>query len=98
MLFDFSTEKWTELTKVTIPMGYPNWSRNSEYIYFDGVGDDPAFYRVRISDYRLERLVSLKHLFRAGLFQWSGLAPDDSPLLLHDVGTEEIFALEWHAH
>jgi hypothetical protein len=31
---------------------------------------------------------------RAGTYQWTGLAPDDSPLLLRDVGTEEIYGLE----
>jgi WD40 repeat protein len=92
ILFDFTTQKWTELTKVLI--GYPSWSRDSKYIYFDG-GDDPAFYRVRIADHKLERLVSLKNLRRAGYGYWTGLGPDDSPLLLRDVGTEEIYALDW---
>jgi Tol biopolymer transport system component len=68
MLFDFTTQKWTDLAK--LPMGYPNWSRNSEFVYFDTAGNDAAFYRVRISDHRLERMVSLKNLRRAGLFLW----------------------------
>jgi Tol biopolymer transport system component len=93
MLFDFVTGRWTELANV--PMGYPSWSRNSEYVYFDSSGDDAAFYRVRLADHRLERLISLKNLRRAGLYQWTGLAPDDSPLLLRDVGTQEIYALDW---
>jgi Tol biopolymer transport system component len=95
VLFDFTTQKWTELTKLN--MGYPNWSRDSKYIYFDSAGSDPAFYRARISDQKLDRLVSLKNLRRAGRFAWTGLAPDDSPLLLRDVGTEEIYALDWEA-
>ena len=96
MLFDFTTQKWSELVKLT--MGYPSWSRDSQHVYFDcAAGNDPAFYRVRISDHKLERLASLKNVRRAGLFGWTGLAPDDSPLLLRDVGTEEIYALDWHA-
>jgi hypothetical protein len=90
-----TTEKWTELAQ--LPMSYPNWSRKSDYIYFDSAGGDPAFYRVRIADRTLERLVSLKNIRRAGLFLWTGLAPDDSPLLLRDVGVEEIYALDWNA-
>jgi hypothetical protein len=27
---------------------------------------------------------------------WGGLAPDDSPLVLRDVGTQEIYALDLH--
>jgi len=28
---------------------------------------------------------------------WGGLAPDDSPLLLRDAGTHDIYALDWQA-
>jgi eukaryotic-like serine/threonine-protein kinase len=95
MLFDSTSGKWTEIAK--LPLGYIHWSRNSEYVYFDSAGNDPAFYRVRITDRKVERLVSLNNLRRAGLFQWTGLAFDDSPLLLRDVGTEEVYALDWQA-
>ena len=95
-LFDFSTRKWVELT-TTVTVNWPSWSRDSKHIYFDSVGADSAFYRVRVSDRKLERLVSLKGVRRTSLFLWSGLAPDDSPLVLRDVGTQEIYALEWEA-
>jgi Tol biopolymer transport system component len=95
-LFDFTTRKWAELGK--LPLGYPSWSQDSKYIYFDSPsGTDPAFYRVRISDQKLERLASLKNLRTTGAFGWTGLAPDDSPLLLRDAGTQEIYALDWEA-
>jgi len=92
MLFDLTTEKWIEVAK--LPLGYIHWSRNSEYIYLDASGNDSAFYRVRIGDHNVERIVSLNNLRRTGLYQWTGLAPDDSPLLLRDVGTEEVYALD----
>jgi len=81
MLFDRVTRQWTEL--VSMPIGYPSWSHDGKYLYFDTtLTDDAAFFRVRISDRKLERLVSLKGLRRFwGEFgQWTGLAPDDSPL------------------
>jgi hypothetical protein len=28
---------------------------------------------------------------------WFGLAPDDSPIVLRDTGTQEIYALDWQA-
>ena len=34
MLFDFATQKWEEIAKVN--MGFPNWSRSGDYIYFLG--------------------------------------------------------------
>jgi hypothetical protein len=27
--------------------------------------------------------------------EWFGLTPDDSPLVLRDTGTQEIYALDW---
>ncbi len=95
-LFDFSTRKWVQLT-TTVMVNFPSWSRDSKHIYFDSLGADSAFYRVRISDRKLERLVSLKGVRRTGFAGWSGLAPDDSPLLLRDVGSQEIYALDWEA-
>jgi len=98
MLFDRSNQQWRQLAKM--PMGYPSWSHDSQYIYFDtSLNEDPAFYRVRISDHKLERLFSLKGVRRFwGQFgQWTGLAPDDSPLLVRDIGTQEIYAIDWQA-
>ncbi len=98
MLFDSTSQKWVELVKEQ--MYYATWSRDGKYIYFDTPQrEDPAIFRVRISDHRLERLVSLKD-FRLGagyLGPWFGLAPDDSPLLVRNVGTHEIYALDWDA-
>jgi Tol biopolymer transport system component len=95
LLYEISTQKWVELAK--FPMGFPSWSRDSRYIYFDTGGNDSAFYRVNVSDRKLERLVSLKNLRRTGSFQWTGLDLDNSPLLLRDTGTEEVYALDWQA-
>jgi len=92
-LFDFATRKWEELSKIQI--SYHNWSHDSKYVYFDGIqNNEAAFYRFRVSDHKLERLVSLKDVRRTG-WLWSGLGPDDSPLLMRDVGTEEVYSLDW---
>jgi len=96
MLFDRTTQHWQEL--VSMPIGYPSWSHDSQYIYFDTtLSEDAAFQRVRISDHKLERLFSLKGLRRFwGQFgPWTGLAPDDSPLLVRDISSQEIYALDW---
>jgi hypothetical protein len=29
------------------------------------------------------------------MYWWSGITPDGSPLVLRDVGTQEIYALDW---
>ena len=94
-LFDLKTQRWQELTGGG-PIGFPNWSRDGKYVYYDaGTGDQAGFYRVRISDHKVERIANLKDIRRTGLFgYWAGLATDDSPLLLRDTGTQEIYALD----
>jgi serine/threonine protein kinase/Tol biopolymer transport system component len=94
MLFDVATQKWEELAKISC--GFPNWSKNSDYVYFLHEENDPAVMRVRISNHKVERVADLKNFRQAGFFSiWLGLAPDDSPLLLRDTGTQEIYALDW---
>jgi hypothetical protein len=94
MLFDFQTQKWQELARVT--MGFPNWSKNSDYVYFLHEEDHPSVMRVHISDHKIETVADPKHFRRAGYWSvWLGMAPDDSPLLLRDTGTQEIYALDW---
>jgi len=96
MLFDHTNRRWFELARPH-PVGYLSWTLDSNYLYFDTILQaDPGFYRVRLSDRKLERVVSLKNFRSAsGRFaSWTGLAPDGSPLLLRDVGIEEIYALD----
>jgi Tol biopolymer transport system component len=96
MLFDFATQKWDEIAKITC--GFPNWSKNSDYVYFLHEENDPAVMRVRLRDRKIERVADLKNLRVAGFYNvWLSLAPDDSPLLLRDTGTQEIYALDWQA-
>jgi len=96
MLFDFSTQKWDEIAKITC--GFPNWSKNSDYVYVLHEENDPAVMRVRLRDHKVERVADLKNFRQAGFYNvWLSLAPDDSPLLLRDTGTQEIYALDWQA-
>jgi Tol biopolymer transport system component/DNA-binding winged helix-turn-helix (wHTH) protein len=96
MLFDRVSQQWQEL--VSMPIGYPSWSHDGQYIYFDTtLTDDANFFRIRISDRKLERLVSLKGVrqYWGDFGSWTGLAPDDSPLLVRDTSSQEIYALDW---
>ena len=95
-LFDFAAQRWEEITAATAD--FPNWSRTGDYIYFLHEQDQPSLMRVRIRDRKLEHLADLKNFRQAGFFgYWLGMAADDSPLLLRDTGTQEIYALDWQA-
>jgi len=93
MLFDFQNQKWLELAHMAV--AFPNWSRDGRYVYFHSFGKDAMIYRVRVSDRKLERIVDLKgiRLTINDYGTWCGLATDDSPLILRDVGSQEIYAL-----
>ena len=94
-LFDAKSQRWIEL--VDLPAAYYSWSRDGKFVYFDvPTTNEPAIYRVRVADRKVERVVSMKGFSRA-LAQfgvWMGLAPDDSPLVLRDAGVQEIYALD----
>ncbi len=98
MVFDQKTQQWSELLKAA--PAWPEWSHTGEWVYFSGsveAGQPTGVYRIRILDHKLEKVVSLKD-FRQPVGpiggNWMGLAPDDSPLLLRDTGTTDIYALD----
>src|SRR5579863_4025126 len=97
MLFDTTAGKWSELARINV--AFPDWSRDGKSVCFESWGDEPAFFRVRISDHAIEKVATLRGLRRAsGTFgQWSDVAPDDAPLTLRDVGTEEVYTLDFQA-
>jgi hypothetical protein len=76
-----------------------HWTILTALVPFDTLGADPAFFRVRIRDRKVERIVSLSDIRRSvGSFgPWTGLAPDGSPLIQRDVSLDEIYALDWEA-
>jgi len=97
-LFDFTTKKWSDLVHTNI--GWTQWSADSKYVYFDsGASADPAIYRVSLASRQPERIASLKDFRRVvqPWASWMGLTPDGSPLLLHDTGTQEVYALDFEA-
>jgi len=97
-LYELSTQKWTDLAQIYT--SYPNWSRDGQYIYFGGsLENHPGYFRVRISDHQVERILSLEGFQQAsgGFGSWSGIAPDGSPLFVRDASIQEIYALDWEA-
>jgi eukaryotic-like serine/threonine-protein kinase len=96
VLFDFAAQRWEEIAKVSA--GFPIWSKTGDSVYFLHWENPSSVMRVRISDRKVERVVDLKDFRQTGHFGiWLGMAPDDSPLLLRDTGTQEIYALDWQA-
>jgi eukaryotic-like serine/threonine-protein kinase len=96
VLFDFRTEKWADLMKGK--PAFPNWSADGRYVYFLREPDNPAVLRIRMSDRSVERVADMKDFTACGFYGiWLGLDPDDSPLLLRDAGSQDVYALDWEA-
>jgi serine/threonine protein kinase/Tol biopolymer transport system component len=94
MLFDFQTQKWTQFAQVRA--SYLNWSRDGQYVYFLRWLENPAVMRIRISDREMEQVADLSNLPTTGnLGPWVGLDSHDSPLVLKDDGTQDVYALDW---
>ena len=102
MLFDFKTGKWSDWINEPEAIGFPTWSRDGNYVYYDTISTDhPTFRRVKVGQTRSELVLDLKDLRRygagagAGLVgAWSGLAPDGSALFVRDLSTDEIYSLD----
>jgi len=97
-LFEFATLKWSDL--VTRSVGSMQWSADGKYVYFDtGSGAEQTIYRVRLADRKVELVTSLQDFRRAvqPWVSWMGLTPDGSPLLMRDIGTQEVYALDFEA-
>ncbi|MGB2898563.1 MAG: protein kinase [Candidatus Acidiferrum sp.] len=98
LLFNFTAGKWSELTTGKA-LQYPNLSRNGKYIYFEDIGESgPELDRVNLTDRKRERVVGLKDISRVFMTEsgapWNGLDLDGSPLIMRDVGIQEIYALD----
>jgi hypothetical protein len=52
-----------------------------------------------IADENTERIVTLENFRRVvqPWVSWMGLPPDGSPLLLRDIGSQEVYALDFEA-
>ena len=94
LLFDVQAEKWIELA--TGSLGFPNWTNDGQYLQlfeFSGTG---AVIKIRLSDRKTERVVDLKNFATTGYYRtWLGVTPDDSPLLMRNAGTQDVYALDW---
>ena len=81
-------------------VAYPNWARDGDYINFNRpYQEDTGLYRVHVNDGKIEKLASLEPSFLSWAIvgKWTGLAADDSPLVLRDTSLDEIYALDWDA-
>jgi Tol biopolymer transport system component len=95
MLYDIQKKSWTQLAESRF--AFENWSHDGKYLYMEDYSDKTDdLVRVNVANGKVERLFSLKEVPR-GFDPWEfwiGLTPDDSPLLMRDKSTQEIYSLD----
>jgi Tol biopolymer transport system component len=94
MLYEFANRKWSELSQGTF--AYDTWSHDSRYVYLEDYSQGDDIVRVSVHGGPLQRLQSVKDVPRGSdpWASWLGLGPDDTPLLMRDQSTQEIYALD----
>jgi serine/threonine protein kinase/Tol biopolymer transport system component len=94
MLFDFQTSSWKQIGSGTL--SWLNWSPDGKYIYLKDLEGKGSVERFHVPDGKADRIVDLKGFVLTGLGGGAvSIAPDGSPLLLRDRGTQDIYALDW---
>ena len=92
LLFDIKTQKWSAIYKDRA--AYLTWSRDGRFLYFLRYDVGAAVFRMPARGGTPELVVSLKDFPYTGTFGlWLGLDPSDAPILLRDVGTQDVYAL-----
>jgi serine/threonine protein kinase/Tol biopolymer transport system component len=98
MLFDFGTQKWTVWLDEPGSIGFPNWSADGKYLYYDtSFSQHSTFRRIKVGQTASELVADLTdfHKYTAfPVFGWSSIAPDGSMLFVRDLSTDEIYALD----
>lgn len=98
MLFNFKTQKWTEWIGESGNIAFPQWSLDSQYLYYDVHSPQRSISRrVKLGETQPEFVVDttgLQRFLEPHVGPWSGLAPDGSLLFVRDLSTDEIYALE----
>jgi len=89
VLYDLRAQTQTEL--YSQDGGWPNWSADGEFLYFS---KDSDWWRVRIRDRKAELVGGAKNFMLAN-WGWFVVAPNDSVIAARNIGTGDIYALDW---
>jgi len=93
-LYDFQSQKWSDFSD-----GIPAWSHDSKFVYLHrkhGGQQSAEVVRIRVPNGKVEHVLDLKGITLGGYWpDWVSLLPDNSPLLMLDKSTQEIYRLQF---
>jgi hypothetical protein len=103
-VLDLRTKQWRVLS--TQETNYPQFSHDSRFVYFmqtvqDHEGEDHGVvnhldvFRIPVTGGAAERVVEMKDFLTTGYWSFSmQLDPTDAPLVLRDISSDDIYALD----
>jgi len=97
MLFDFATQKWTEIAGSGKLFFHLESTRDLKYLYFqDLLEPGQPLYRVRAGASKPERVMSFESVLQTGVIRcaFAGLTADGSPIVLANRGGTDVYALD----
>lgn len=96
MLYDFKTQNSSVWVEEAGGVGFPNWSLNGKYLYYGTPTENPTYRRVKLGENHSEVVLDMKTLrcYPGSLAGWTGVAPDNSSLVVRDLSIDEIYALD----
>jgi len=92
-IYDPGSGRWSVLLD-NVAIEDLELSKDGQFLYFLRTAGDRGVFRIRFSGGAPVRVVDLKDWHAAGFFDvWMGLDPTDAPLMLRDIGSNDIYAL-----
>ena len=93
-IFDLQSQQWSTLVEHRGNWDSPTWSHDSKFLYALNDAVPPSVYRIAVPGGTPQRVVDLKDFrFTGAIGGWISLDPDDTPILLRDNGSNDIYAL-----
>lgn len=95
MLFDTTTKTWKVLAATSA--AHPVWSRDSKSIYVHAyLSDKKPVYRIRVPDGQMTEISNLSnfHVGSITLADFSGITPDNIPLMHAEVSSGNLYELD----
>jgi Tol biopolymer transport system component len=92
-IFDIEKRKWSWLTQEG-RFAFPSWSRDSQFVYLlSSANGGFGLLRIRVSGGHVEHVTDLNGIHIGGGWGWIGLDATEAPMVMRDIGSDDIYAL-----
>jgi serine/threonine protein kinase/Tol biopolymer transport system component len=97
VLYSIASRTWKEWVYEPANVGYPSWSADSKYIYYQNLSQTPTIKRIKVGESSPEVMIDLRSLQRyQALGFWTALTPENNSMFVRDMSTDEIYSMDIH--